>query len=233
MLRPFGLASVVVIGGCSLFTSFDGVSGGDDPPAGGADASTADTGGGSADDGGGGATDAGGSADVSADVDASLPNLQPNGGFELVNAGGCGAEWGVFQGSGTRVTGGRTGTYACKACGTANTADGNYSLNNGDSANIAVKPGQRYVVEAWVRALDDNGTVQTARGVIRIYASGSTTVVVQRVDPPAVALTKTWTRLETTLDINVDGRFNYYVSFNQGPAGSCALVDDVVVQRIW
>ena len=119
-----GIVAVTSAVGCSLFTSIDGVSGGQDP----ADAATAsdanipDV----VDEFP--ASDAAGGNDAVAtsDADASLPNLHPNGGFELVNANGCGAEWGVFQGSGTRVSEAHTGTYACKACGT-NTMDSEIS----------------------------------------------------------------------------------------------------------
>lgn len=228
MLRAFCLAGLALVASCSIFTSIDGVSGGaGDGPDGGPEAAVQD--------GGGGATDAGGGDDGStvtgdADADASLPNLQPNGGFELVTGGGCGTEWGVFQGNATRVTDAHAGTYACKACGTS-TTDKNYSLNAADKTNITVQPGQRYVVEAWVRALDGATGMQTVRGTIRIYATGTTNVV-QRIDPPVVPLTTAWMKLETTLDITVDGELDYYISFYDGPLGSCALIDDVVLNRV-
>jgi hypothetical protein len=230
MLRFFRGLGLALLGGCSLFTSIDGVSGGAaDGPSDAGDASTNGSG-----DGGGGTPDANGAPDAdaatAADADAALPNLQPNGDFELVNGGGCGSEWGVFQGTPTRVGTPRSGTYACKACGD-DSSDPNYSLNSSDSANIDVHPGERYSVEAWVRAVDDAGAGQTVRGVIRIYATGTTTVV-QRIDPPVVALTTTWTRIDTLLDITAAGDFNYYVSFNGGAVGSCALVDDVVIHRL-
>jgi hypothetical protein len=232
MLRASRLVTVGVLAvtGCSLFTSIDGVSGGDEPSAGLPDATPGE-------DSGNVVTDANGTNDATSapDVDADaapLPNLQPNGGFETINAGACGSEWGVFQGEGTRVSMPRNGTYACRACGN-HVSDQNYSLNDGRSTNIAVLPGQRYRVEAWVRAIDAAGEGQAVRGTIRIYETASAVTVVQRIDPPTIALTQTWTRLETVLDISKAGDFNYYVSFDNGPLGSCALIDDVVVQRLF
>jgi hypothetical protein len=238
MLRLFRLAGFGLVAGCSIFTAFDGVSGGADDggTSVGADGASTEDGGGAAADTGASATDSGGATDsnvgIDADADAALPNLQPNGGFEIVNAAGCGSEWGVFQGTATRVSTPRSDTYSCKACGNHPT-DKTYSLNDGDSTNITVAPGQRYFVEAWVRAIDAAGEGQTVRGIIRIYAPGSSTDVVQRIDPPTIALTTTWARLETLLDITQAGDFNYYISFNNGALGSCALVDDVVIHRMW
>jgi hypothetical protein len=233
MLRAFRFLGIGVLSlaGCSLFTAIEGFSEGDDftPPnsdaapeavAPGNDASV---------------TDAAASSDADAATDADAappPNLQPNGGFEIVNGSGCGVEWGGFQATRTRVTTPRTGTYACKSCGN-HPSDGSYSLSSLNSAtNIQVKPGERYRVEAWVRALDGAVGTQNVRGVIRIYAPGDSTNVVQRIDPPAVPLTTTWLRLETILAITDAGDFNYYVSSVDGPISSCSLADDIVVQRL-
>jgi hypothetical protein len=233
MRRASGIVVLAAaFAGCSLLTTIDGVSGGGDDGRGEADATATDTGGGTNADTGLDPNDTGVPADSNADVDAALPNLQPNGGFELVNGSGCGNEWGVFQGSGTRVGDARSGSYACKACGTS-TSESEYTLANGDSAKLEVAPGQRIRVEAWVRVYDDAASQQSVRGVIRIFAPDGGTNVVQRIDPPLVPVTTTWMRLETILDVTVAGRFNYYVAFLGGALASCALVDDVVVQRMW
>jgi hypothetical protein len=47
-----------------------------------------------------------------------------------------------------------------------------------------------------------------------------------------VTATTSWTRVEATSTLTVDGEVDFYLAFGSQAVGTCATVDDIEVRRI-
>ncbi len=198
-----GIASFVA--GCSLLTSLDGLGSSD----GGGDSHASD---GSADSGG----------------DGGNGNLLTNPSFEL-GSGGCGTGWGNGYGmTFTRVSPGRTGSYACLVCVLPNQTD-SYEL---DSLIPVPAQAGSYYAEAWLSTPE--GGVATQAGVQGLYAGdggissciGTSTICQGTFFPPPVG---TWSLSSATFTVTASGTIAVNVHSYAAPAGSCFVVDDLAL----
>jgi len=178
-----------------------------------------------------GATDGGGDAAIlpeasdDASGDAGGGNLVTNPSFDE-GQGGCGPSWGNGYGmTYTRVSPGRTGSFACMVCIQGST--GSYELD--DSTAIAVQAGS-YYVEAWLASAADAAPIPAG---VQVYftgdgglsgCNGSATYCQGNFFTAPVG---SWSSSSTTFDVTGSGQITIDLHAYAGDDASCFIVDDV------
>jgi hypothetical protein len=171
--------------------------------------------------------DAGVDADLDARVDAEVdagPNLFPLGTFER---GGCGGA--TYLSTLTDDPTAHSGTHACRVCSDGTPPDV-YSFDATlDNAPVV---GATYHAEVWVRSAP--GATAPASGVeinLRTYNNPPFDQI-QDDSSGHVPVGTSWTMLSVDLDVTTTAqRLDFFVDSNL-QAGTCFLMDDLVVQRV-
>ncbi|MBS2018661.1 MAG: hypothetical protein JST00_37690 [Deltaproteobacteria bacterium] len=226
--RFFPFAAVVLgVGGCSLFTSLEGLSGGGgdggspiSPDA----ASVAEA----------GSTDATTSTDASSTSDAdedagsdagpAPPNVHPNGTFDTTLD-----PWAAFQGTASKDTTARTGPFSLRACGKA--GFGYFTADDGSAFEGPVL-GATYRAEAWVRTAPGAAVPPVIKIFLRSASFTPDFTSVESTEADGPALTSTWQKLSVTLKLTKPAqRLGIYVGADYVPE-ACFLLDDVALQRV-
>jgi hypothetical protein len=155
-------------------------------------------------------------------------NLLTNPSFE-VGMGGCGTGWGNGYGmTFTRVSPGRTGSYACLVCALPNETD-SYEL---DSLIPVPAEAGSYYAEAWLTTPE--GGVATVAGIQGEYAgdggisscTGTNTICQGTFFTPPVG---TWSVSSATFTVSASGTLSVNVHSYGAPTGSCFEVDDLAL----
>lgn len=152
-------------------------------------------------------------------ADASA-NLVPNGDFDG-NDAGCGPGWSTQVGSADPTPIAHSGAYACRICAGAGPAY--YGIHV--SPRLAAASGT-WVIDAYTRGAPDAGVPGTVEGVLSWQTPDASKPVSGSF---VVDETGSWYRNHTTYVVP-DGVTSIDVAIlANGGAGTCFIVDDVVV----
>ena len=208
-----------MLGGCSIFTSLDGLQDGSSDGGESGDATAGDAQ--VLADGrvlGDGATD-GAISDGSTSDESGTSSLFVNGSFEE-GAGGCGIGWAPNYGCTIqRSSIAHSGSYSCEVC-TTNNGNDSFAISPIAPANVA--PGS-YYGEVW---LHDDHDADIGSAGLQVFSSlpdgGSDYFQAQIITPGP-----TWAVSSETFVVEASGQMTLQIH-NYEPNG-CILVDDVSV----
>lgn len=204
-LRSSTMRPLTVIAVAALSTACVG----DDPKPSSSSGGTSDAGSGD----GGGSSSSGGSVGA---------NLLENAGFE----DGCNG-WSSSSGNLTVDTVFHGGTKSCRVCTTGAEAGLYLSRPFGGAAKV----GEKYAASAWLRNAPATGNASSFTIGVRSLDAGQSDV--ETFSQQAPVLTSSWQEVTMSFEIQKPGAALLRVEIGAGeaPAGSCFLVDDVVVAR--
>jgi hypothetical protein len=210
---------LMVVPACTLFTSFDDLSGGGSDAADEGDAGSDVT----IDRASSDVVDAEVSEDAPFDADPETrPNLHPLGTFE----NGCGG-WSTYGAALSASTTARTGSGACRVCSVGG-SQVIYSIDDGGA--IAGPTVGRYYAEAWVRTDPDSAAPATGQISLRTITREPFSTH-EEAFGGAFSFDATWKKVSVELKVTAEApHLNLWVGADLGE-GTCFLVDDVHVER--
>jgi hypothetical protein len=206
------VGGLMVLGGCTLFTSLDGLALGGPPDGAAPDVSAAE--------GGLPPSDAG----TEAEAAASLPNLHPFGGFET----GCGS-WGAYFSALEPNEVAHTGSGSCRVC--PDNADPDFTAD--DNGAVRGPPiGAEYLAEVWVRAAPGR-PASNAVLVLRSRNDSPFREPEKVSEALPTPVTDVWQKITARLTVTKAAQsINVVVAGRITQGNECFLLDDVAVYRV-